>query len=266
MPEGDVVLRTARRLDAALSGQTLTRGELRWGDLGGIDLAGVAVVSTTAVGKHLLTRLADGRTLHTHLRMDGYWRVYRAGEERGADRSTRARAVLGTERWTCVGFLLGMVDLVRTRDEDRVVGHLGPDVLAGELDVAAAGARILAQGARGIGEVLLDQRVVAGLGTIYVAETLWQHHVWPWTPSADVDGPALVATARRLMLRSVASPLPTATGDVRRGAHVHGRRGRGCPRCRTPILESRIGVPPQDRPVFWCPGCQPGPVPGPGGP
>ncbi|WP_127571046.1 Fpg/Nei family DNA glycosylase [Georgenia faecalis] len=259
MPEGDVVLRTARRLDAALSGQALVRGELRWADLGGVDLAGARVSGTSAVGKHLLTRLEDGRTLHTHLRMDGFWRVYRAGTERGADRSVKARVVLGTERWTCVGYLLGMVDLVRTRDEDRVVGHLGPDVLAPDLDVAAAGARIPAQGPRGIGEVLLDQRVVAGLGTIYLAETLWAHGVWPWTPAADVDGAALVATARRLMQRSVAASLPTATGDPRRGTHVHGREGRGCPRCRTPIVRSRVGVAPLDRPVFWCPRCQPAP-------
>lgn len=259
MPEGDVVLRTARRLDAALTGHVLARGELRWADLGGVDLAGVQVTGTTAVGKHLLTRLADGRTLHSHLRMDGYWRVYRTGTERGADRAVRARVVLGTATWTCVGFLLGMVDLVRTRDERLVVGHLGPDVLAPDVDVDAAGARIPAQGARPVGETLLDQRVVAGLGTIYMAETLWRHEVWPWTPSAEVDGPALVATARRLLLRSANAPLPTATGDVRRGANVHGRAGRGCPRCRTPIVESRVGVAPLDRPVFWCPRCQGGP-------
>ncbi|MEE6274019.1 DNA-formamidopyrimidine glycosylase family protein [Georgenia sp. MJ206] len=256
MPEGDVVLRTARRLDAALSGQVLVRGELRWGNLGGIDLAGATVVETRAVGKHLLTRLDDGRTLHTHLRMDGTWRVFRTGAERGADRSARVRVVLGNATWTCLGYLLGEVDLVRTRDEGLVVGHLGPDVLAPDLDVAAAAARITAQGVHPIGEVLLDQRVVAGLGTIYMAESLWRHRVWPWTPAGDVDATALVTTTARIMRRSVESRLPTTTAEARRQTHVHGREGRGCPRCRTPLVRSEVGVPPQQRPVFWCPTCQ----------
>ncbi|GAA4423605.1 Fpg/Nei family DNA glycosylase [Georgenia halophila] len=261
MPEGDIVLRTARRLDAALAGQVLVRGELRWPDLGGTDLAGVAVVVNATYGKHLLTRLADGRTLHTHLRMEGRWRLVRTrdlmeGRSR-ADRSPQVRSVLASDAWTALGIDLGMMDLLPTAEERRVLGHLGPDVLADDLDVRAAGERILAQGDRVVAEVLLDQTVVAGLGTIYTAEALWTHRISPWAPSSSVEDSAeeLVRTARRLMLRSADSRTPTATGDSRR-SNVHGRERRPCPRCGTPVGRGVAGSGPQARQIFYCPTCQ----------
>ena len=261
MPEGDIALRVARRLDAALAGQPLVRGELRWGELGGVDLAGAVVVGNQPVGKHLLTRLADGRTLHTHLRMDGTWWITRAGAERGADRSHRVRAVLGTAQWTCIGRELGIVDLLATRDERRVVGHLGPDLLADDVDLEDCGRRVRAGGARPVGAVLLDQTVVCGIGTIYLAESLWAHRVHPLRAAAEVSAAQEVcATARRLMLRSAAAHLPTATGETGRGrsTHVHGREGLPCRRCGTPITVVQVGPPGQQRPAFFCPGCQPG--------
>ena len=260
MPEGDIVLRVARRLDAALAGQVLTRGELRWGELGGTDLAGAVVVGNVPVGKHLLTRLADGRTLHTHLRMDGHWRIAAAGQERGADRSWRVRVVLGTHRWTCLGRELGMVDLVATRDEQRLVGHLGPDLLADDVDLDLCGQRVRAGGERPVGAVLLDQRVVCGIGTIYLAESLWAHRIHPLRPAREVsEAHEVCATVRRLMLRSADAPLPTATGHGERGrtTHVHGREGRACRRCGTPIAVVEVGPPGQLRPAFFCPTCQP---------
>ena len=263
MPEGDSVVRVARRLDAALAGQVLVRGELRWPNLGGTDLSGALVVGNATHGKHLLTRLADGRTLHTHLRMEGRWRVVSTadlapGGRSRADRSPQVRAVLATARWTCLGVDLGMMDLVPTRDERLVIGHLGPDVLAPDLDVTAAAERILAQGPRGIGEVLLDQSVVAGLGTIYMTETLWAHRVWPWAAAGELGSTAadLVSTARRLMLRSVAARTPTATGDVRRTSNVYGRERRSCPRCGARVVRSEVGAAPTARQVFYCPVCQ----------
>ncbi|MPV39012.1 Fpg/Nei family DNA glycosylase [Georgenia subflava] len=266
MPEGDSVVRVARRLDAALAGQVLVRGELRWPDLGGVDLAGVGVVANATYGKHLLTRLADGRTLHTHLRMEGRWRLVRtadlapAGPSR-ADRSPQVRAVLATERWTCLGLELGLMDLVPTAEEDRLLGHLGPDVLGADLDVAAATDRILAQGGRGIGEVLLDQRVVAGLGTIFMTETLWAHRISPWAPAGSLGQSAadLVRTARSLLLRSVAARQPgTTTDDPRRPTNVYGRDRRPCPRCGAPVARGEVGRAPTTRRVFFCPRCQAG--------
>lgn len=259
MPEGDVVRLTAGKLDAALAGRVLSRGELRWGSLGDVSLAGATVLRTSTIGKHLLTRLDDGRTLRTHLRMDGNWRVTARGGPSRLERSPWVRVVLGTGEHTCWGVRLGMVDLVATRDEHLLIGHLGPDVLQDDADLAEAGRRIADQGERPIGEVLLDQRVVAGLGTIYMAETLWHHGIWPWTHAAGTDGEQLVTTARRLMLRSVASGTPTATGSVTRRSNVHERRGQECPRCAEPIRRGEIGPPDARRPVFWCPRCQAGP-------
>ena len=261
MPEGDIVLRVARRLDAALAGHALVRGELRWGELGDVDLAGAVVVENHPVGKHLLTRLDDGRTLRTHLRMEGSWWLTRAGEERGADRSPWVRAVLGTSGWTCLGRRLGMVDLVATRDEHRLVGHLGPDLLADGIDLDACGERVLDQRDRPIGAVLLDQTVVCGIGTIYLAESLWAHRVHPLRPAGAVsEAAAICATARMLMLRSADAALPTATGETSPGrtTHVHGREHRPCRRCGTQIRKLQVGPPGQQRPAFFCPGCQPG--------
>jgi endonuclease-8 len=263
VPEGDVVLRTARRLDAALAGRRLLTAQLRWPTAAGVELAGVTVLGTHTVGKHLLSRFDDGRTLHTHLRMEGVWAVRRTAAGARPGRDVRV-ALVGPE-WTCLGLRLGMVDVVRTRDERTLVGHLGPDVLASGWDRAAAAAAVHAQGARPVGAALLDQRVVAGLGTIYMAETLWAHGVSPWAPAGSVPDPgALLDTARRLMLRSVAARTPTATGDERQGrqSNVHARAGLPCPRCGTTIRVDLVGEPTTARPAFYCPACQPPAEPG----
>src|SRR5690606_13617955 len=181
VPEGDVLRLTADRLDQALRGSPLVRAELRWPSAAGADLVGRTVTSCTAYGKHVLTRLDDGRTLHTHLRMDGSWRVERTGGRAAAARRPEIRAVLATTRWTCVGWRLGMLDLLRTRDEPHLLAHLGPDVLADDfpgdgLDEAVR--RMREQGPRPLCDVLLDQGVVAGLGTIWMAESLYASRLW----------------------------------------------------------------------------------------
>ncbi len=260
MPEGDVLRLTAARLDAALRGVPLDRAELRWPTAGAARLVGATVTECVAYGKHLLTRFDDGRTLHTHLRMDGYWRVHPTGTRQAAARHPSVRAVLGTSSWTCVGWHLGMLDLVRTRDEARLVGHLGPDVLADDFPDAGLTEglrRLAAQGGRPLCEVLLDQRVVAGLGTIWMAETLFALRLWPWTPADRLDadgGRALLLTARRLMGRSVEVGRSRGLGAVEPA--VHGRARRPCRRCRTPVAVGRANEAPYDRPVFWCPACQ----------
>ncbi|WP_182113607.1 MULTISPECIES: Fpg/Nei family DNA glycosylase [unclassified Actinotalea] len=265
MPEGDVVRRTAQRLDAALAGQVLVRAELRWPDAAGLDLVGRTVTEVRSYGKHLLVRLDDGRTLHTHLRMEGTWRVARTDSGAAAGRGADVRAVLATARWTALGIRLGMLDVVPTRDERTLIGHLGPDVLAPDFPVAGlpeALRRLAARAAAPIGEVLLDQTVLAGLGTIWMAESLYARRTWPWTPAGDVADPAsLIMTARTLMERSVAADLPTSTGETGRGltSWVHGRAGRPCRRCGTTVDVGPVRRPPMQRPAFWCPGCQPVP-------
>ena len=259
MPEGDVVLRTARRLTQALADGPLVRAELRWPSVAGANLVGRRVLETVSYGKHLLTRLDDGRTLHTHLRMEGSYEIRRTRPRPQPWSLHTVRVVLATSRWTCVGIALGMVDLVPTAAERTLIGHLGPDLMADDVDVATAAANLAAQGDRPIGETLLDQRVAAGIGTIYTAETLWLLRINPWRPCSGVREPQMVmTTAAHLMRRSADAPSVTATGDDRpgRSTHAHGRTNQPCRRCGTPIREGRLGSPPRDRVTYWCPMCQ----------
>lgn len=124
MPEGDTVYLAAKRMTAALRGKRLTRGELRHPRLAEHDLSGLAVLGVQSVGKHMFTRFDDGRSLHTHFRMDGSWHLYRPGQ-RWRRPGHQARAVLTTQERVAVGFLLYDMALVVTQDEHRLVGHLG---------------------------------------------------------------------------------------------------------------------------------------------
>ena len=265
MPEGDIVRRTAARLDQALAGRRLSRAELRWPTAAEIDLTGRTVLANVPYGKHLLTRLDDERTLHTHLRMEGRWSIARTGSREASGGRAEVRALLGNEVWTALGKDLGMLDVVPTRDEHTLIGHLGPDVLADDFPQAGlpeALRRWAASAPRPACEVLLDQRVAAGIGTIYLAESLFTLGIWPWTPADEVEDPArLLGVARRLMQRSIASAVPGSTGERARGATtlVHGRAGQPCRRCGTPIAVGEAGSAPFTRPVFFCPRCQPAP-------
>ncbi|HET8614604.1 MAG TPA: DNA-formamidopyrimidine glycosylase family protein [Actinomycetales bacterium] len=267
MPEGDVVWRTAHRLHDAFAGQRLTVCDLRWPGRSTIDLTGRTVLEVVPRGKHLLMRLdGDPRlTLHSHLRMDGSWRL------QPADRPLPpvgprddVRAVLGTPAWTAVGRLLGMLDVVRTQDEGTLVGHLGPDVLGPDWDPATVEITLSRQPSRAIGEALLDQQVLAGVGTFYMAEALYLRGVSPWTPAGEVrDVPALLGLLHRLLLANRDRVGQVTTGDTRPGrtSYVHGRARRACRRCGTPIQVAPIGSSPHERVAFFCPTCQPGPAP-----
>lgn len=265
MPEGDILRRTATRLDEALAGQVLVRGELRWPSAASTDLAGRTVLGTVSFGKHLLTRLDDATTLHTHLRMDGSWRIARTGSPGARAAAPQVRAVLSSATWTAVGELLGMLDVVPTRDEHTLIGHLGPDLLADDFEEAGLPEVLRRWAARRdapVCDVLLDQTVVAGIGTIYTADPLFLERIWPWTPADEVADPArLLRVARALMLRSVRTSSPSSTGESGRGrsSWVHGRLRQPCRRCGTPIRVGQARRPPFERPVFFCGTCQ---VPG----
>jgi endonuclease-8 len=280
MPEGDTVLRTARRLDQALAGRPLVRAELRWPSLGDADLAGRSVAEVTAYGKHILTRISaadtttPGRrrptvpdeplTLRSHLRMEGRWYVHaRDAEPWPSPGRASVRAVLGGAEWTAIGTWLGLLDLVPTAAERDLIGHLGPDIMADGFDIDIAVPRMLTDPARRVGAVLLDQTTVAGIGTMYMAEALFVQRVSPWTPVAEVDLPALLATARRQLLRGASQAVPSTTGNPRRGmqTYVHGRSGRPCQRCGGTVRVAEIGPTDKRRPAFYCPVCQPGPAP-----
>jgi endonuclease-8 len=159
-----------------------------------------------------------------------------------------------------------MLTLVPTAQEPRLLAHLGPDIMADDFPESGlphALARLTAAPERHIGAALLDQTVVAGIGTFYMAEALFAHRVSPWTAVGTVDGAAVLDTARRQLLRGVRSPVPTTTGDTRSGqnSYVHGRSGRPCRRCGSTVRVAPIGDPPRTRPAFYCPTCQPGPTP-----
>ncbi|TDC04223.1 DNA glycosylase, partial [Streptomyces sp. 8K308] len=134
MPEGDTVWQAARRLDAALAGHPLTRSDLRVPRLATTDLTGRAVLDVTPRGKHLLTRVEGGLTLHSHLRMDGAWHVHTPGQRWRGGPAHQIRAILATADHTAVGYRLPVLDLVRTAEEPRLVGHLGPDLLGPDWD------------------------------------------------------------------------------------------------------------------------------------
>ena len=140
MPEGDAVWYTARRLHEALAGRSLTRSDFRVPRLATADLTGDVVTETVSRGKHLLTRTSGGFTVHTHLRMDGSWRI-RPAAERMAE-SHRIRLVLANEEWRAIGYQLGVVELLKTSHEEQVTGHLGPVLLGPDLDADEAVRRL----------------------------------------------------------------------------------------------------------------------------
>ena len=288
MPEGDVVWRTAHRLDAALAGRPLLEADLRWPDLAVADLRGRTVLEVVSTGKHLLLRVSGpggaagpahggaagaasgGLTLHSHLRMEESWHLHATGERWRTARSAHAvRAVLVTPAWTAVGHRLGMLDLVPTSEEGALVGHLGPDVLGpGWVSggARAAAAKLDADGARPVGEALLDQRVLAGVGTFFMAESLFVLGVTPWTPVGDLgDGGTarLVALVHRMLAACRTTPFQATTGGTRPGHRqwVHARSGRPCRRCGTTVRVAPVGRAPRERTAFYCPACQRGPAP-----
>lgn len=257
MPEGDIAWLTAQRLHTALAGRPLTRCEFRVPRLATTDLRGRTVLEALARGKHLLIRIEGGLTLHTHLRMDGSWRLRRTTAP--PPRDYRIRVVLANAEWRALGYSLGVVELLRTAEEDRVVGHLGPDLLGPDWDLEEAVRRLREEPERTIGEALLDQRRLAGIGNLYKCEVLFLRGVWPWTPVRDVpDLEGLVTLARRLLETNRARWSQSITGSMRDGGttYVHGRRGRPCRRCGTAVRTSGQG----ERITYWCPSCQPEPA------
>jgi endonuclease VIII len=257
MPEGDVVWYTARRLHEALAGRMLTRSDFRVPRLATADLTGDVVIETVPRGKHLLTRTKNGLTVHTHLRMDGSWRVRPAGEP--LRDSHRIRLLLANDDWQAIGYQLGVVELVRTSEESRVTGHLGPDLLGPDWDCAEAVRRLGAEPGRPIGEALLNQRNLAGAGTVFATEMLFLRGIDPWRPVGEVtDLEALVDLGHRLLDANKTRLDRVTTGDTRPGRQywVYGRAGRPCRRCGTLIRRGEQGPPSQERLRFWCPNCQ----------
>lgn len=290
MPEGDTVWLAARRMNDALAGRVLTRTDFRVPRLATTDLTGRAVIDVVSRGKHMLTRVDGGVTVHTHFEMDGSWHVYRTGARWKGGPGWQVRLVLENPHWQAVGYRLPVIDVVATDAEAGVVGHLGPDLLGADWDEPEAVRRLAAPqrktgsalldrrsragidlsiptppmvsgvaAVRAIGEALLDQRCVAGIGNLYKSESLFLAGVSPWSPVHEVDVAKVLRIARRLMIANREHPEQSTTGDLRRGEQhwVYRRAGRPCRRCDGPITSAMQGEPPYDRVAFWCRSCQP---------
>jgi endonuclease-8 len=269
VPEGDTVYLAARRMHDALAGRVLTRSDFRIPQLATTDLTGREVLEVVSRGKHLLTRIAGDLTLHTHFRMDGTWHLYRPGARWSGGPAYQVRVVLENPEWQAVGYRLPVVELLATTDEHTVVGHLGPDLLGPDWDLAEAVRRIAATPDRAIAPALLDQRNLAGIGNLYKTEALFLSGVTPWKTVAEVDVEAVVRRAHRLMVANKDHWQQTTTGSMQRGADhwVFERAGRPCRRCGTRIVAAIQAEPGQERVAricYWCPACQAGPAPEPG--
>jgi endonuclease-8 len=266
VPEGDSIHNAAARLRPALEGKALVRFEAH-------RLAvpppkpGTGITAVEAVGKHLLVRFADGHLLRTHLRMTGRWDLYRPGE-RWRKPAHLARALIEVEGAVAVCFSAPVVELTRERTDraPSAVAHLGPDLCLADADLDRAVANMdLVEPGTGIAEVLLDQRVAAGIGNVYKSEVLWACRVHPLTPIGALDADTrrrLVTRAHELLRRNLRPGPRTTYGDRPGGRAVYGRTRRPCPRCGTPVQSRRTGE--QARNTFWCPRCQARPAGGTG--
>ena len=255
MPEGDSLAFVARRLQP-LVGEVprIETPQPRHAPLRLAErLAGQAITAVESRGKHLLIRFASGDAIHSHLRMSGRWEVGTPGRP---TRRPRGAAWLILTSGDCEAILFnGPVLEVLTPAQQRLhpaLGLLGPDVLDDGFDVAAAVARARrGPSEQSVADVLLDQRVAAGIGNVWKSEALFDLRLDPWTPAAALDDAALGALLGRAaaMMRA-----HVASGAARRPVRVYGRAGRPCPRCGQRIRARAQGD--EGRRTFWCPGCQ----------
>lgn len=273
MPEGDTIARAAAALHRALAGATVTAFATGLAGLARVDddtpIAGRTIDACVARGKHLLLHFSGGLTLRTHMRMHGSWHLYRPGER--WQRPTGAMRIrIDTTQWVAVAFDVPVAEFIRAADlaRHRPLAALGPDLARPDFDREAALARLAAAAGQPIGDALLDQRIVAGIGNVLRSETLFLTQLHPQRTVAAID-PAthghLLDTAARLIQRNSrpdAGPTRNTTGRTAPGEAlwVYGRTGLPCRRCATPIRSAVPGI--DGRRVYWCDTCQPEPSEG----
>jgi endonuclease-8 len=268
MPEGQVSHRNAIRFAAALAGHALARVDAPEPRLAGQRiperLAGDAVSGAEAVGKHHLLRFASGRVLHSHLMMRGVWRL---GPASRPPRPGGLFLALWTEDHVASLYRCQRVTLLEPGEPlPRDLLRTGPDLLDAAVDPGAAAVAALGrlEPSRQVGEALLDQRVVAGIGNVYKSETCFLTGIDPWRPVGSLTGEeagALGATASLLLAEGVrvGGPIrtyrpPEAPPWSRERTWVYGRRGKPCRRCGTRIRSRGQGE--ANRLTYWCPACQ----------
>ncbi len=260
MPEGDTIHKAARRVREAVGGRALEAIDLPRVP-GRLPRPGVVVEEVEARGKWLLVRLDDGHVVLTHLRMSGEWHVLPAGRRRPPASRLVVWLQAASASAACVD-----APIAQLLDEAAVARHpglraLGPDLCLPEVDldeVVERAARF-AQRGQPITDVLLDQRVAAGIGNVFKSEVAFVHGLHPDTPNELVDDDlrrALYDTAHRMLRRNLLTRHRTTVPNRREGTlWVYGRQGRPCRKCGTPILGAKTGR--DVRVTAWCPTCQP---------
>ena len=251
MAEGDTILRAARRIEAALDGGTVEASAPNpRGRAARIErLDGHSFERASAHGKHLLLHLGE-LVLHSHLGMSGSWHTYRRGEPWRKPIGA-AWAVLSTDRAEAVQFGGPTLRLLRASSlrRDPVLARLGPDILAADFDAEQIAQSLAGAPDRSLGDALLDQHLVAGIGNIFKSEACFAAHLDPWQRIAEVPGEQLrhVAQAAHDLMRE-------AVEAGRQDRAVYKRAGRPCPRCGTKIRSRGQGD--ANRTTYWCPSCQ----------
>lgn len=253
MPEGDSIYRAAQALHKALAGRTVTFFETVLPKLARVDedapLKGRTIERVRPSGKNLIIEFSGDLHLHTHMKMNGSWHIYRPGERWQRPRRDM-RIVIGADEYVAVAFTVPVAEFHSSRSLARQTDlrSMGPDLLGETFDRDEAVRRIRARPDEEIANVLLNQRVIAGIGNIWKSETLFASGIDPFTRVADLDDEKLeriVDNARKLLLRS-------ATG--RSTFAVYTRGGNPCRRCGTTIRYRKQGV--DARSTYWCPKCQ----------
>jgi endonuclease-8 len=286
MPEGDTIYRSARALGRALTGKTVTHFDTALAQLASVDdnapLAGRSVDKVESRGKWLLIYFSGDLILTTHMLMSGSWHIYRAGERWRVPRAAmrvvirvRGDAESGEPEFEAVAFNVPVVKCftAQTLTRNSAIPKLGPDLLSAEYDEAEARTRVLARAAEQIADVLLNQRVLAGLGNVYKSEVCFLCGVHPFRTVASLTSgelDSLLFQARKLIglnvLEGAGDGILTYTG-ARRTTHssdrgsrlwVYGRQGQPCRRCGTAVLTRKQGM--AARSTYWCPQCQAGDV------
>ena len=250
MPEGDTVWHTAETLRQALVGRTLTRCDVRVPRFATADLTGQVVDEVYSRGKHLFIRVGPA-SIHSHLKMDGAWRV----TSRAVRNDHRIRIILEAGDIGAVGIDLGVLEILDRAHDGDAVAHLGPDLLGADWDPQLAATNLTARPDRPIAEALLDQRVLAGIGNVYCNELCFVSGRLPSAPVSAVSDPhRLVSRARDMLWANRYRWNRCTTGDTRAGRQlwVYGRAGQSCRRCGTRIDYDDSG----ERVAYWCPACQ----------
>ncbi|HWZ91243.1 MAG TPA: DNA-formamidopyrimidine glycosylase family protein, partial [Polyangiaceae bacterium] len=259
MPEGDSLHRTARTLNRVLAQQRLVRVRSSVAAVAGAELAGHVVTEVSARGKNLLIRFDDGRVLHTHLRMHGSWHVYRPGE-RFQRPEHQARVVLEVADALAVCFSAPTVRLLSARalENDPYLTGLGPDLIPDEFDETRAVQGLLALGDLSVGEAVMTQTALAGIGNIWKSETLFLCNKDPFALVSGLShdkAAEIVNTARRLLRASVGSLEAQGSVEGGRGRFwVYDRSGQACRKCGSTVHMERQGT--QPRSTYFCPQCQ----------